>query len=263
MRQVAGLVQEMLHGSSAKNRFWFPLPRVSRQPKNGTRTGRVLRAESQTFPLECRGIHNKLQAPTLTAPTTVSLRVGNLGRRPFTKRSWMRFDFLPFWVFSSISLTRWSSMLSTAAAIRCPGGQQSHRYWSLWSRPILRASAYLITELLLREKRKTGKFDVPSFYLRRMLASGLYFFYIGLAMISVLNPKHVCTWHHVAAFLLFSGMEHNCLRWPIHSIVGPLRTVSIEEQFYLLWAPIVRPLPPALAGRSRCWHFPAPRGSRW
>jgi peptidoglycan/LPS O-acetylase OafA/YrhL len=30
--------------------------------------------------------------------------------------------------------------------------------------------------------------------------------------------------------------------WPIPSIVGPLWTVSIEEQFYLAWPPIVRKL---------------------
>ena len=77
----------------------------------------------------------------------------------------------------------------------------------------------------------------------------LYFFYIGLAIIPALNPKHVFTWHHVAAFLLLSGnWSIIAYGWPIHSIVGPLWTVSIEEQFYLLWAPIVRVLSPARIG---------------
>src|SRR5580658_4566258 len=47
-------------------------------------------------------------------------------------------------------------------------------------------SAYLITELLLREKDLCGSLDVKGFYLRRILRIWpLYFFYIGVAMIPV------------------------------------------------------------------------------
>jgi peptidoglycan/LPS O-acetylase OafA/YrhL len=105
-------------------------------------------------------------------------------------------------------------------------------------------SAYLITELLLREKSERGALDVRSFYLRRALRIWpLYFFYIGLALIPALNPNHAFSWHHVAAFLLLAGnWSVIAYGWPLHSIVGPLWTVSIEEQFYLLWPPIVRSL---------------------
>ena len=105
-------------------------------------------------------------------------------------------------------------------------------------------SAYLITELLLREKSERGALDVPAFYLRRALRIWpLYFFYIGLALIPALNPNHAFTWHHVVAFLLLAGnWSIIAYGWPLHSIVGPLWTVSIEEQFYLLWPPIVRSL---------------------
>jgi peptidoglycan/LPS O-acetylase OafA/YrhL len=105
-------------------------------------------------------------------------------------------------------------------------------------------SAYLITELLLREKKECGRLDVPAFYLRRILRIWpLYFFFIGIALIPALNRNHEFTWHHVAAFLLLAGNWSIIFYgWPIPSVVGPLWTVSIEEQFYLLWPPIVRRL---------------------
>jgi peptidoglycan/LPS O-acetylase OafA/YrhL len=105
-------------------------------------------------------------------------------------------------------------------------------------------SAYLITELLFREKDLCGSLDVKGFYLRRILRIWpLYFFYIGLALIPAFNPDHVFTWRHAVAYLLLAGnWSVIAWGWPLHSIIGPLWTVSIEEQFYLLWAPIVRNL---------------------
>ena len=105
-------------------------------------------------------------------------------------------------------------------------------------------SAYLITELLIREKEVCGSLDVKGFYLRRILRIWpLYFFYIGLALIPAFNPNHVFTWRHAAAYLLLAGnWSVVAWGWPLHSIIGPLWTVSIEEQFYLTWPPIVRNL---------------------
>jgi peptidoglycan/LPS O-acetylase OafA/YrhL len=105
-------------------------------------------------------------------------------------------------------------------------------------------SAYLITELLLREKNEFGTLDVRAFYMRRMLRIWpLYFFYIGLALVPVFNPNHVFNWRYALAFLLLAGnWSIIAYGWPIHSIIGALWTVSIEEQFYLLWPPLVRKL---------------------
>jgi peptidoglycan/LPS O-acetylase OafA/YrhL len=105
-------------------------------------------------------------------------------------------------------------------------------------------SAYLITELLFREKDLCGSLDVRGFYLRRILRIWpLYFFYIGLALIPAFNPNHAFTGREVAAYLLLAGnWSVVAWGWPLHSIIGPLWTVSIEEQFYLLWPPIVRSL---------------------
>lgn len=111
-------------------------------------------------------------------------------------------------------------------------------------------SAYLITELLLREKRQFGGLDVKAFYRRRILRIWpLYFFAIGLALLPTFNREHQFTWRYAAAFLLLSGnWSIIAWGWTIGSIANPLWTVSIEEQFYLLWPPIVRRL-----SRDRIW----------
>jgi peptidoglycan/LPS O-acetylase OafA/YrhL len=105
-------------------------------------------------------------------------------------------------------------------------------------------SAYLITELLLREKNECGVLDVRGFYMRRILRIWpLYFFYIGLALVPALNPDHAFTWRYAASFLVLAGnWSIIAYGWPGHSIAIPLWTVSIEEQFYLLWPLLVRRL---------------------
>jgi peptidoglycan/LPS O-acetylase OafA/YrhL len=67
-------------------------------------------------------------------------------------------------------------------------------------------SAYLITELLLREKRQFGHLDVRAFYVRRILRIWpLYFFAIGLALFPPFNRLHGFTWRYAGAFLLLAG----------------------------------------------------------
>ncbi len=108
-------------------------------------------------------------------------------------------------------------------------------------------SAYLITELLLREKRQFGKLNIKAFYLRRMLRIWpLYFFYLfaaGLGLIPLVSRiEQALTWRYFAAFLLLAGnWSIVAWGWPaLNGVMGHLWTVSIEEQFYLLWPPIVR-----------------------
>jgi peptidoglycan/LPS O-acetylase OafA/YrhL len=103
-------------------------------------------------------------------------------------------------------------------------------------------SAYLITELLLREKEQVGSLDVKSFYIRRILRIWpLYFFFLVLAAaLQWFVPGQHVGWR---AGLMFSALAGN---WYIvfigfpSSVIFPLWSVSIEEQFYLTWPLIVR-----------------------
>jgi len=107
-------------------------------------------------------------------------------------------------------------------------------------------SAYLITELLLREKARNGSLDVRAFYVRRILRIWpIYFFCIFLALIPAFNALHTFSWRYALAFLFLAG-NWSFMAWgaPLRSIANALWTVSIEEQFYLLWPPIVRRISP-------------------
>jgi peptidoglycan/LPS O-acetylase OafA/YrhL len=102
-------------------------------------------------------------------------------------------------------------------------------------------SAYLITELLLREKDERGHLDVKAFYIRRMLRIWpLYYFFIALAAtVPFLNPTGAFNFRYVVPFLLLAGNWSTIAFGPPQSAALPLWSVSVEEQFYLLWPPIV------------------------
>jgi len=103
-------------------------------------------------------------------------------------------------------------------------------------------SSYLITELLLREKDLIGALDVRSFYIRRILRIWpLYFAFLALAVILqwIVPGQHVTLraglWFSLLAgnwFIVFHGFPS--------SVIFPLWSVSIEEQFYITWPAIVR-----------------------
>ncbi len=102
-------------------------------------------------------------------------------------------------------------------------------------------SAYLITELLLREKDQVGHLNVKAFYVRRMLRIWpLYFAFVlfafGLTFID--RSQHFT----VGALLMFLLLLGNWAKGTtqILSVANPLWSVSIEEQFYLLWPLAVR-----------------------
>jgi peptidoglycan/LPS O-acetylase OafA/YrhL len=104
-------------------------------------------------------------------------------------------------------------------------------------------SAYLITVLLFRERNLRGYVDVKAFYIRRILRIWpLYFFFIALAAIVPLwDHLQRLEWPYVAGFLLLAG--NWVYAWkglPDSIIVIPLWSISVEEQFYLLWPLIAR-----------------------
>lgn len=102
-------------------------------------------------------------------------------------------------------------------------------------------SAYLITELLLREKDELGFLHIRSFYIRRILRIWpLYFFFLFSASIfSWLTGAKLLTLGHFLAFVFMAGNWGIILFGSMSPAITLLWTVSIEEQFYMLWPPVV------------------------
>jgi peptidoglycan/LPS O-acetylase OafA/YrhL len=98
-------------------------------------------------------------------------------------------------------------------------------------------SAYLITDLLFRERERTGRIHIPSFYMRRILRIWpLYFsMFIGLALLNRFIPG-VGTDDPKAwlAFTFLCGNWYVIHHGWIASPIDPLWSISIEEQFYLI-----------------------------
>jgi peptidoglycan/LPS O-acetylase OafA/YrhL len=108
-------------------------------------------------------------------------------------------------------------------------------------------SSYLITELLLREHEKRGKIDVKAFYMRRILRIWPLYFAFLLAVFIFIphdSPYGIRT-RTLAALLLFSGNWISIYGgFATHSLAGPLWSVSVEEQFYLIWPLLINRIGP-------------------
>jgi len=102
-------------------------------------------------------------------------------------------------------------------------------------------SAYLITELLLREKEQYGRIHLSAFYRRRILRIWpLYFFALSLAaVLPLVDSTEHFPLVYLCGFLLLCGNWLTSLVGPPSSVMSPLWSVSFEEQFYLLWPLVV------------------------
>jgi peptidoglycan/LPS O-acetylase OafA/YrhL len=97
-------------------------------------------------------------------------------------------------------------------------------------------SAFLITELLERERELTGKIDARAFYVRRILRIWpLYFLvFFGLVFLNRFLPgagaNSPAEW---LSFMLFSGNWYITFNGWIEYPVNPMWSLSVEEQFYI------------------------------
>lgn len=101
-------------------------------------------------------------------------------------------------------------------------------------------TSYLITTMLLREVDLRGRIDLGRFYLRRTLRIWpLYFLFIALCFFF---QKHIPDAHikgsEVVPFLYFFG-NYMVIRNP-RIFIAHMWSVSVQEQFYLVWAFILR-----------------------
>jgi peptidoglycan/LPS O-acetylase OafA/YrhL len=105
-------------------------------------------------------------------------------------------------------------------------------------------SAYLITELLLREREQFGTVDVKAFYARRILRIWpLYFFALAIAFtLPHWDSSQSFSLSYLLAFFLLCGNWATSLYGAPVSVMALLWSVSLEEQFYLVWPLVIRKL---------------------
>lgn len=128
-------------------------------------------------------------------------------------------------VFSSPSILRWLDV------------------GSLGVRVFFTISGYLITRLLLQELDTHGTVYLPRFYLRRALRIFVpYYFYVLVVLL-----VHSFGWVQLTSQDVFHAFTYTVNYYPDRSwVIGHGWSLSVEEQFYLLWPAIL-----LLAGRRR------------
>ena len=105
-------------------------------------------------------------------------------------------------------------------------------------------SAFLIAGNLMREKDRTGGVDVKSFYLRRSLRIWpLYFTALAIAATfdraaGFLDPTRVRLLASMATFTSDVYLTASQAPWT-NELAQPLWSISVEEQFYLLYPLLV------------------------
>lgn len=104
-------------------------------------------------------------------------------------------------------------------------------YGNLGVRIFFVISGFLITSLLLAEREKTGRISISDFYLRRLFRI-FPAYYVFLLVMAAALPTGWFILHKVdflPSAIFFSDYETP------HDALGHTWSLSVEEQFYLLW----------------------------
>jgi peptidoglycan/LPS O-acetylase OafA/YrhL len=105
-------------------------------------------------------------------------------------------------------------------------------------------SGFLISYLMLKEQEEVGKFNVKNFYIRRVLRIWPVYFlvlFIGFVLFPivrdvVLHEPYSETANPIYYLLFLSNFDQIAnTTLPYGVGLGPTWSVSIEEQFYLIW----------------------------
>jgi peptidoglycan/LPS O-acetylase OafA/YrhL len=93
-------------------------------------------------------------------------------------------------------------------------------------------SGFLITDLLLKEFRDTGRLSLKNFYMRRILRIFPAFYcYIGVITLAAALGWVSLTHSDLLYAMTYTMNHHYDASW----CVGHLWSLAVEEQFYLLW----------------------------
>ena len=110
-------------------------------------------------------------------------------------------------------------------------------------------SGFLITYLLLEERRRTGEIELRNFYLRRVCRIWPLYFavvFFGLLFYNVLLPAagvpYAMRYSVPLAVVLYVFFLPNLMNslYTMGGILNPLWSIGVEEQFYLGWAPAMK-----------------------
>jgi peptidoglycan/LPS O-acetylase OafA/YrhL len=102
-------------------------------------------------------------------------------------------------------------------------------------------SGYLITALLMQEWDSTGSISLRNFYARRALRL-LPALLVLLSLVFVFFPSFGYSyrpWKAVLAVLFYSANWVSAHQLLSLDVLAPTWSLAIEEQFYILWPPIV------------------------
>jgi peptidoglycan/LPS O-acetylase OafA/YrhL len=108
-------------------------------------------------------------------------------------------------------------------------------------------SGFLITSLLLNERRKTGRISLINFYLRRIfrIFPALYVYIGCISLLAAIGIVKL-----LPNDLLYANTYSINYHWPRSWYLGHLWSLSVEEQFYFLWPAIL-----CLAGSKRAFKI--------
>lgn len=136
-------------------------------------------------------------------------------------------DTLRFCAFAGVFIFHASAEVGVVSTITVAGSYGVDLFFCL--------SAFLISTLLLREKESTGTLNVSAFWIRR----GLRIWPLYFGMLAVATALGQFNWKTLLACMFFTG-NFGFIFWGMPAFIGPLWSVSVEEQFYLVWPLVVR-----------------------
>lgn len=181
------------------------------------------------FPLPCRPLTER-NAPALSAPASTS-RIPSLdGLRAISIAMVLGEHAGGTQGFPEAWAQAWPYFFSGSLGVKC--------FFVL--------SGYLITSLLLKEEAKFGRISLADFYRRRVLRifPVYYLFLVTVLVLNRFTSLQVAPSAFVAA-----GTFTTPLWGEPHYVLFHTWSLSVEEQFYLLW-PLVLCL---TTGRARWW----------